>query len=689
MSDIIKEYDINPYDSTAFDKAWRYAADDDKAQLRPMYNLFHPLTPLLLENWENANPKSLHEIYKIASQEYAIPSLQLLYLRSFAFEEHDLLHCYNVCKHDYNELQLVFEMLTDFYKTDHPMLKVFYEERIKIPHRQLHDTYEQYSAFISASFQSEYTAIMRDASKALQSTEKKMRFYEIHEEEVLESSKSECWKAYIEDMLKYAPQNAVPLLHRSLWAHSENIGNPEWCVNWELVLKANYDADLARQYVKTYKQLRQYSFLVYGLEKAELEKLDKHIDTIIGFASDAEAVAYYYDRLSVERKWGNTKVMEIGAESIKRDRSFSIVQYCVSLIGAKALPLIQAIKDTRTTSAWETCAEYYAKFDKAQLQSHLGVSVSRYDDPGRLSALIRRYAYTHFDYAISLVASEEPEPAKKRLRVAQESEAPRRNREDFSVRLHIPYADANTVRDFLGFSPVSVKSHPQFSVVELRSEDEVMEVLRKNQQPFKETPVKVERALGCTVFMTNYPPSYTPDEIRLLISTHGSTPLDVRVLLRANKRFCYVEFGSEEETNHIVGKLDKMHIDGYQLVLQHSNPTLRKKRDDLHARQVHVRNVSFNADENDLRAFFSGVESVSLPLSGDARHKGHKHNGFGFITFHTSLDAKDALLKNGQALKGRSIRVEALKAKKETPRAPPEPTGKPAKMVPVLLLRRR
>jgi len=79
--------------------------------------------------------------------------------------------------------------------------------------------------------------------------------------------------------------------------------------------------------------------------------------------------------------------------------------------------------------------------------------------------------------------------------------------------------------------------------------------------------------------------------------------------------------------------------------------------------RVFVGNLSYDADEHDLRGLFSaagaleGIEIVRDRQTGNSR-------GFGFVSFMMSSDAERAVEDlNGQDLKGRPLRLELARAR--------------------------
>nr|2KH9_A Chain A, U4/U6 snRNA-associated-splicing factor PRP24 [Saccharomyces cerevisiae] len=79
----------------------------------------------------------------------------------------------------------------------------------------------------------------------------------------------------------------------------------------------------------------------------------------------------------------------------------------------------------------------------------------------------------------------------------------------------------------------------------------------------------------CTLWMTNFPPSYTQRNIRDLLQDINVVALSIRLpSLRFNtsRRFAYIDVTSKEDARYCVEKLNGLKIEGYTLVTKVSNP---------------------------------------------------------------------------------------------------------------------
>jgi len=82
--------------------------------------------------------------------------------------------------------------------------------------------------------------------------------------------------------------------------------------------------------------------------------------------------------------------------------------------------------------------------------------------------------------------------------------------------------------------------------------------------------------------------------------------------------------------------------------------------------QLFVGNLSFNANEEDVKEFFSehgNLEAVEVRLPTD-KVTG-RMRGFGFVTFKTEEEAERGLLLNNKILKGRELRINLAEERQD------------------------
>lgn len=270
----------------------------------------------------------------------------------------------------------------------------------------------------------------------------------------------------------------------------------------------------------------------------------------------------------------------------------------------------------------------------------------------------------------------EEEPTNKRVKTkTQKDDNVTRNREQFRIRLS-PLANRVIEEDIRSFfngygNPISIQIADDTAIVELSSEQEVMTCLTRDIKPLNGEPVKISRVFANTVWITNYPPHYTVENITELINSLGKAAIDIRFPSQVDlkqRRFCYVDFADPETAQQVRNRLNGLEVGNFVVQAEISNPTLRKERKTLPiARQIYAHNLNFKlTTEQTLQDFFQKfgeVENIKMPLNEANRNRGNTNNGFAFVTFTTETAAKEALKLGAAQLDGRRMEISAVKSK--------------------------
>tara|TARA_A100001015_G_scaffold45151_1_gene49734 strand:+ start:136 stop:408 length:273 start_codon:yes stop_codon:yes gene_type:complete len=80
-------------------------------------------------------------------------------------------------------------------------------------------------------------------------------------------------------------------------------------------------------------------------------------------------------------------------------------------------------------------------------------------------------------------------------------------------------------------------------------------------------------------------------------------------------------------------------------------------------KKIYVGNISFDTSEEELRSEFSefgDIEEVKIIID----HQTNRSKGFGFITFSTPEAMEASLVKNGEEVQGRKLRVNQAEERK-------------------------
>ena len=84
--------------------------------------------------------------------------------------------------------------------------------------------------------------------------------------------------------------------------------------------------------------------------------------------------------------------------------------------------------------------------------------------------------------------------------------------------------------------------------------------------------------------------------------------------------------------------------------------------------KIYVGNLSWNADESDLRDAFSAHGEVTSAQIITDRESG-RSRGFAFVEMPNDAEAKDAIAAvNGKEIDGRQVKVNEAKPRSEKPR---------------------
>lgn len=267
----------------------------------------------------------------------------------------------------------------------------------------------------------------------------------------------------------------------------------------------------------------------------------------------------------------------------------------------------------------------------------------------------------------------------KRVRQVAEAEEPVRSREIYRVKVENLPASATheTIADFFkGYcEPLTIDLHStqngNLALVEFGSEQKVLKALVRDQKQIEGSPVSVKRVFGNTLWLSNYPLHWGPQDLESFLRKQNISYLSVRYPSQSDKRekrFCYIDFPDTESTQRAESELNLQEVDKFTLHAEISNPTLKKKRSGPDTtRQVYVHNLNFETtNEETLRELFSTigkVEDINVPLSSANREKSLKNNGYAFVTFLEVEAVKKALALNNHVLDGRYIHVSRVKTK--------------------------
>lgn len=209
----------------------------------------------------------------------------------------------------------------------------------------------------------------------------------------------------------------------------------------------------------------------------------------------------------------------------------------------------------------------------------------------------------------------------------------------------------------------SINNLHRLARVEFESYENVLMALTKSHKKIGNNEIEVTLLENRTLWLTNFPHTYTPNEIKELFLTNGVAPLSIRLpslRFNNNRRFAYVDVPTPEEARYIISILNGKVLGKYPLVVKLSNPLEKSKRTDaasLERREIIIRNLhASDVSEELLRETFSKygeIEGMKMPC----KTENGDNEGYAFITFTSNTDATKSLELHNTILKGNEISV--------------------------------
>ncbi|KAL2801199.1 hypothetical protein BJX66DRAFT_4566 [Aspergillus keveii] len=199
----------------------------------------------------------------------------------------------------------------------------------------------------------------------------------------------------------------------------------------------------------------------------------------------------------------------------------------------------------------------------------------------------------------------------------------------------------------------------EVAMIEFNTRDDAVAAQTRDQKIIDEHTIEVHFGSETTLFVTNFPPTADEKYIQNLFSSHGEI-VDIRfpsLKYNTHRRFCYVQFKTSAGA-HSATKLDGSTVgNGLHLVAKISDPTRKQDRNGpiYEGREIHVSNVDWKANEQDLQELFERfgtVELVRIPRKVDGGSK-----GFGYVVFSSKEEANAALALHEQEFRSRPLQV--------------------------------
>jgi len=190
-----------------------------------------------------------------------------------------------------------------------------------------------------------------------------------------------------------------------------------------------------------------------------------------------------------------------------------------------------------------------------------------------------------------------------------------------------------------------------------------------------------KNAPGCRLFVGGLPREVGTEELRTLFAEHGDMT-DCIVLTDdngVNRGFGFVTYSEKSQADAAAAKLDGHKINGRKIGVRDADSDdkkgKREKRKEPQGLKLYIGNLPFKATEEQLKALFDGVATVTEMVM--ATDNAGKPKGFAFA-FVKEMDKGEAIVAklNGSELLGRKIKVDVSQGgKKAASGAKPAESG--------------
>ena len=212
------------------------------------------------------------------------------------------------------------------------------------------------------------------------------------------------------------------------------------------------------------------------------------------------------------------------------------------------------------------------------------------------------------------------------------------------------------------------------ATVEFESYEDVLAAKTRNGREIREGfGVRIASGSQNTLYVANYPAEYDEQAIRRLFDSYGEI-ISVRfpsLKFNNRRRFCYVQFFTEEMAREAEAKMDNKALDAqHRLLAKVSNPDAKKQRSGAQAegRELFVKNIHREASDAEVTEFFGRYgDVVSINL---LKLVNNKRTGTGFIVFASAEESNKALEADGKPFRDRILHVEVSATKAEGRTAP-------------------
>lgn len=696
--------------------ALRHQLPGSAAELHQAYLAKHALflfTPSETAQWlGDTLPEKLPEVYELVLADYPSTRYWIEYL-DFVEDPDLCARAIPVAKADFKNAKLLWEVI--FRLEPESRHHELFLERILSPHADLDDLFAQMSAFVLRTNPEAYTLVMAAANKVYSATKRRQRYYEQYEYDL-----PALWPSYLESINKYralVDEVRVPFTRYVLETAEPQL---EMWLTYVYLLytqEPTPEADLAR-FVRAFP-------LAPALYAEYIRNCPEFDDGTAKFeAAYARAMAADFAHTASYDAWKvlalailayrnyvgavdglMADIMAFVEVAIEHNDVFHAVEKLAVTILQRAGLLEQAtsVLEAMTEefaaqhSVWLFAVECFRQqqneaavnsvFERAI--SHLGsmdwperiieewlqhVQLTGQPQQYKKALLVANQLMRDITEARSKHAMEVDEAPRKRTRPEEPvpekapEPAPVRSRELFTVKvtpslgsdqLRLFFSDCGTINDIIHSA--------DGALVELDSKRLLLAALTKDKKTVGSTEVTVVRHQYCTLFVTNFPPTYPQADLKQLFESKGGVA-QVRFPHQKQgdtRRFCYVEFSDPESAARALD-LDRTELEDsagkkYALSVRYSAPQKLLKVPIANSK-VKVCNLAYETDMAEVAAYFGGdVEEVTFPKVHKERLAKYHNDGIAIVLFKSPEAADGALSKQGTEFKGRKLVVYKVK----------------------------
>lgn len=610
-----------------------------------------------------------------------------------------------------------------------------YIKRISYPHKTLDDSFGEISAFVSAYFQGTYETTMSAAQKIYRDTQKQQQYYEKHEIIVSrDPNDHQGWCDYINNLSQYGSdfKQATCVFYRSLLFANDN-----WIPVWVTYIYNIYTRDanetllekILPKFVRTFpNSCVSYAELIGNLlifeGHAEMYRTVRFridsLDLMLSMSYDdwkvlALAILAYQNRTDSPYLYNDIETFFKFALT-NNDMFHSVEKLAISIyesrkqiVKAKELLTLMVEQFKHQSDLWVFAFEFYKRHNyvyneiSGLFKQAIEIATTL-DWPERIIQEQLGYELVYGDRVLyqrclviadklirELVINDESQNDKRSLDEPHDlEESPKRrklqdnqhrNREQCKVKVsNLPsttteselgecFRDCGNILDIYIYQ----EQEKYEAVIEFEDSSAVFAALTKTYKKVGSNEIYVERLKNCIIWVTNYPPRMTKDDIMQMFGDIGIV-VQVRMPIQNSqkvRRFCYVEFTSAEHAQLAVsrynGKVVEEGKNSYKLIVKISDGG-NKKNASVFKREVYISNLDFHATKAEIEHWFQqfgSIENVVLPLAEQMRQKAYNNGGFGFVVFKSLTSVLEALKYNGKPFKGRPINIHVSKKPKQ------------------------